>query len=102
MRKSLTAWISTMALAGSLAVPGVAAAPAQSNPPAPTGQQGAMRGMRRGERHPEIRQAMQALRRAKQELQEGAHDFNGHRAKALELTNQALEECRAALEADKN
>ena len=97
MKKTLTAWISTMALVGSLTIP-VVAAPAHNSPPAQAGQQGA----RRAERHPEIRQAMRALQRAKQELQEGAHDFNGHRAKALELTNQALEECRAALQADKN
>lgn len=96
MRRTFTAWISVLALAGCLATP-VVAGP-RPTPPAQGGQQGA----KRAERHPEIRQAMRALQRAKDALQEGAHDFSGHRAKALELTNQALEECRAALQADKN
>ncbi len=55
----------------------------------------------RGERHPEIRRAIRALENAKRDLQSGAHDFGGHRAKALEHVNQALEECHAALQADK-
>ena len=53
------------------------------------------------EAHPEIRAAIRALETAKHHLQSGAHDFGGHRAKALEHVNQALEECHAALQADK-
>lgn len=55
----------------------------------------------RGERHPEIRAAMRHLEQARDNLQKGAHDFGGHRAKALEHTNHALEECRLALESDR-
>jgi len=53
------------------------------------------------ERHPEIRAAMRALQNAKRELEKGAHDFGGHRVKALEHVNQALAECREALTYDK-
>jgi hypothetical protein len=56
----------------------------------------------RGERHPEIRHALVALNRAKNFLQHGAHDFSGHRDKALDLTNQAISECQQALAADRN
>ncbi len=59
-------------------------------------------GPRRGqERHPEIRRAIRALRNARQALQSGAHDFGGHRSKALEEVNQALKECNEALNYDK-
>lgn len=54
------------------------------------------------ERHPEIRRAMAALQRAKTDLSKADRDFGGHRAKAAELVEQALAECRAALAADKH
>lgn len=53
------------------------------------------------EKHPEIRAAIGHLREAKQNLEHAAHDFGGHRAKALEHVNQALEECEAALNFDR-
>ncbi len=53
------------------------------------------------ERHPEIHAAMNHLREAKQNLEHAAHDFGGHRANALKHVNEALEECRLALEFDK-
>jgi len=49
------------------------------------------------ERHPHIRAAMQALERAERQLREAAHDFGGHRAKAMELIRQAQQELREAL-----
>lgn len=55
----------------------------------------------KGERHPEIRKAMHALMNAQNDLQHAAHDFGGHREKALDYTQQALRECQAALEADR-
>jgi hypothetical protein len=53
------------------------------------------------EHHPEIAAAMNHLREAKQNLEHAAHDFGGHRANALKHVNEALEECRLALEFDK-
>jgi len=49
-------------------------------------------------RHPEIDAALSHLREAKVNLEKARHDFGGHRAKALEHVNEALEECRRALE----
>ncbi len=73
-------------------------APQPAARPAPP-QAGKRRG---GERHPEIRAAIQALERAKRHLQEAAHDFGGHRAEALEAVNHALEQLKLALQYDKN
>ncbi|MGH9470037.1 MAG: hypothetical protein ACRD1N_06825 [Terriglobia bacterium] len=53
------------------------------------------------ERHPEIYAAARALENARQHLQHGAHDFGGHRARALQLTAEALQECRAAIQYDR-
>lgn len=53
------------------------------------------------EEHPHIEAAIKALETAKQHLQTATHDFDGHRAKALDHVNAALEECRDALKVDK-
>ncbi len=53
------------------------------------------------ERHPEIHKAMRKLRGAKQDLEKAAHDFGGHKAKAIEAIDQALVELRAAIDFDK-
>jgi hypothetical protein len=49
---------------------------------------------------PEIHKAMRKLRGAKADLEKAAHDYGGHRVKAIEDINQALEELKAALESD--
>jgi hypothetical protein len=48
-------------------------------------------------KHPEMAAAIQHLREAKSNLEHAAHDFGGHRAKALEHVNQALAECNEAM-----
>jgi hypothetical protein len=53
------------------------------------------------EKHPEIQAARMHLLEAKKNLEHAAHDFGGHRAKAIEHVNQALEECNQALNFDK-
>lgn len=57
----------------------------------------------RGERekHPELHKALRKLKAAKQDLEKAAHDYNGHKSKAIESINQAIEELKAALESDK-
>lgn len=52
------------------------------------------------ERHPHVRAAMKALQTAENQLKRGAHDFGGHRVKALELTQQAKKEIDRAIEWD--
>jgi hypothetical protein len=48
--------------------------------------------------HPRIRAAQGLLLKAKEELRLAAHDYRGHRVKAIEHVDQALEECRRAIE----
>ena len=67
---------------------------APNPPPSPAGR-------RRNEKHPELRMALRALERAKMALQRGAHDFSGHREKALDLTQKAIDEVKEALQSDK-
>ncbi len=97
MRTRILALSGLMAVFGGSCALGVSAQSGQNPPPAP----GPMKHQRR-ERHPELWQALHALQRAKMDLQNGARDFDGHRAKAEELTEQAIQEIHAALKADKN
>jgi hypothetical protein len=56
---------------------------------------------KKGERHPEMHRALHALQNAKRDLEHAAHDYGGHRAKAVELTNQAINEIKEGLEYDR-
>lgn len=85
MRKAAVLWITLLALAGAMLLPVRGPARPAASPKEP---------------HPEIRAAMQALENAKSHLQKADHDFKGHRTRAVELTEQALQECREALRAD--
>lgn len=54
----------------------------------------------RAERHPEINHAIRALQNAKKFLQKADRDFGGHRTKAVEDVDAALNECNQALQYD--
>jgi hypothetical protein len=49
-------------------------------------------------RHPRIHAAVRALEEARIELKEAAHDYCGHREKALQDTDAALRQLHFALE----
>ena len=51
--------------------------------------------------HPEIREAVESLRRARMHLQEAAHDFGGHRVEALKATDEAIRQLQICLQYDK-
>lgn len=93
MKKTLLTVGITLALAGMLLVPPAITA-------RPNGASSAAAGQRRGEDegHPEMRDAIRHLEQARAALQKAKREFNGHRSKALELTEQALRECHEALE----
>ena len=44
------------------------------------------------EPHPQIHEALEAMRNAKHHLESAAHDFHGHRVKAIEHLDQAIRE----------
>ena len=54
------------------------------------------------ERHPEIREAIEALRRAKGHMEHAAHDFGGHRVEAIRATDVAIHQLEDCLKYDKD
>jgi hypothetical protein len=53
------------------------------------------------EPHPQIREALGALRRAKEHMEHSAHDFGGHRVEALRATDEAIRQLEICLKYDK-
>ena len=82
----------TLALTFPVAVPAAPApkaqpaAPAASPVPAP---------------HPEIREAIASMRRAREHMDHAAHDFGGHRVEAIKATDEAIRQLQLCLEFDK-
>ncbi len=52
------------------------------------------------ERHPEIRQAIASLRRAREHMEHAAHDFGGHRVEAIRATDEAIRQLEICLKYD--
>jgi hypothetical protein len=53
------------------------------------------------EPHPEIREAIAALRNAKGHLEHAAHDFGGHRVEAIKAIDESLRQLQDCLKFDK-
>jgi len=53
------------------------------------------------EKHPHMVAAKKALENAEKQLQQAAHDYNGHRTKAIELVDQAIKEINEGIASDK-
>ena len=54
------------------------------------------------EPHPEIREAIAALRRAKEHMEHAAHDFGGHRVEAIRATDVAIRQLEDCLKYDRD
>ena len=54
------------------------------------------------EPHPQIREALAALRHAKEHMEHAAHDFGGHRVEALKATEEAIRQLEICLKNDKD
>jgi len=95
MKTKLMSWTMAAALAAMIAVPALAGPnpkPAQAPGPAPARQGGG-----EAAKHPRLHEAMRSLEVAKKHLEAAPKEFGGHRVKAIEHINQAMEEVRAAL-----
>ena len=66
------------------------------------GSEAAPEAASRPERHPEIRKAIAALEVAAAALEDGSHDFCGHREDALTAVNFAIDELQAAIACDRH
>ena len=53
------------------------------------------------EPHPEIREAIASLRRAKDRLEHAEHDFDGHRVQAIRAIEESLHELQDCLKYDR-
>jgi len=78
-----------------LASPAAAAGPKPPAPPVPAAPAVAPAPAAAAavpEPHPQIHDALEAMRNAKHHLESAAHDFDGHRVKAIEHLDQAIHE----------
>ena len=50
--------------------------------------------------HPEIREAIEALRRARAHMMEAKHDYHGHREDAIRATDEAIKQLQICMEFD--
>ncbi len=100
MKKTL-AFVTALAL-----IIGIASAAEAQTEPSGQAPSGTMTGPGGGghneayERHPEIHRAIHVLERAKDDLQQAAHDYQGHRTKAISDIDAALTELHEALQVD--
>jgi hypothetical protein len=76
------------------AAPHTATVPAS---PAANAQPAAPAATPAAEPHPEIRDAIGALRRAKEHMEHAAHDFGGHRVDAIKATDEAIHQLEICL-----
>jgi hypothetical protein len=51
--------------------------------------------------HPEIHDALNSLRHAREHLERAAHDYGGHRADALRATDEAIRQLEICLKYDR-
>jgi len=89
-----------LALCLSVATPAAPKAPAAAAAPAATPQPTAEPATP-PEPHPEIREALGSLRRAREHMAHAAHDFGGHREEALKATDEAIRQMEICLKFDK-
>jgi hypothetical protein len=94
-------WILSLFAAGMLILAltfptAVPAAPAANKP-----QPGAAAPAPAPPPHPEIREAIESLRHAREHLDHAAHDFGGHRVEAIKATDEAIRQLQLCLQFDK-
>jgi hypothetical protein len=96
MKNWIFSSLATVTMVLALAMPAsVPAAPAAKNPqPAPAAAPAQ-------ERHAEIHEAIDALRRARMHMDHAAHDFGGHRADAIRATDEAIHQLEICLRYDR-
>ena len=90
----------TATLLFTLAFPAAAAGPKAPAPPVPAAPEVAASPAATAampEPHPHIHEALESMRAAKHHLESAEHDFDGHRAKAIEHLDQAIHEAEICM-----
>lgn len=54
------------------------------------------------EKHPQIHEALESLRNAKQHLEHAAHDFGRHRVEAIHAIDEAIHQLEICMQYDKD
>jgi hypothetical protein len=85
--------IAALVLALSFPISAPAAPPAAKPQPAPAAAA--------AEPHPRIREAIEALRAARGDLNKASHDFGGHRADAIRTIDESIHQLQICLQYDK-
>jgi len=99
MKRTLISWAVGVALLTATLLPVVFhAQPGSPRPGAPAATLAAAAASPAPQHHPRIEAAIHHLEQAKAELEAAPEEFHGHRVKAIEHLNHALEECHKALE----
>ena len=80
-----------------LAFPAAAAGPKAPVAPAAAAAPVAPAAAAVPERHPHIDEALESMRAAKHHLETAEHDFDGHRAKAIEHLDKAIHEAEICM-----
>jgi len=104
MRLWFLALVAMTILAFALMIPfgAPAAPPAHNALPAASAAPHAATANPLPEPHPEIRDAIDALRRAKAHMERAAHDFGGHRTDALHASDEAIRQLELCLKYDRD
>lgn len=94
MKIGVLTLLTTAALLLTLAFPAAAAGPKPPAPPVPAAPAVAPAAPAAPvpAAHPQIHDALEAMRTAKHHLESAAHEFQGHRVKAIEHLDQAIRE----------
>jgi hypothetical protein len=96
VKKTLIAVLTALSLAGVMMISTVVTKGASAAPATPAAVAvPAQRRMEPG--HPHMKAAMRHLEEAKAELERSVAEYHGHRVKAIELTNQAIQEIKDGL-----
>jgi hypothetical protein len=98
---AFTLVVFALALRSSVATHAAPKTPAAAAVPAATPQPNAAPATP-PEPHPEIREALGSMRRAKDHMEHAAHDFGGHRVEAIRATDAAIRQLEMCLKFDKD
>jgi hypothetical protein len=99
--RKVASLLPALALVFSMAIPAAAANAKPSPNPTPSAKP-APEAPVPPEKHPQIREALAALRNSKEHLEHAAHDFGGHRVEAIRAIDEAIHQLEICMQYDKD